>query len=117
MEKRFADCGARVVGVSSDPPEVNLKFIEKYNLPYPILSDAGHALTQALSVGVSTQHPMAKIRKYPHGFSQPAVFIVDREGREKFAWRQQSKITNAFGAARRMEPEQILEAARQLDNG
>ncbi len=60
---------------------------------------------------------MAKIRKYPHGFSQPAVFLYDREGRQRFSWRQRPKLTNWFGAARRIEPRDILEEVQEIANG
>lgn len=106
-----------MVGVSSDPASVNRRFRERYGLPFRILSDPEHRLVRALEVKTSTNHPMAKMRKYPHGFSQPAVFVFDRNGTERFAWRQQPKLTNFFGAARRLPPEEILEKVRAVVEG
>lgn len=106
-----------MVGVSSDPAPVNRKFRERYGLPFRILSDLDHTLVRTLGVKTSTNHPMAKIRKYPHGFSQPAVFVFDRSGTERFSWRQQPKLGNLFGAARRLSPEEILEKVRAVVEG
>ncbi len=103
-----------MVGVSSDPAPVNRKFRERHGLPFRILSDPDHRLVSALGVKTSTNHPMAKIRKYPKGFSQPAVFVFDRNGAERFAWRQRPKLANLFGAARRLSPEEILEKLRAV---
>lgn len=93
---------------------VNRRFRERYSLPFRILSDPDHRLVGALQVKTSTSHPMAKIRKYPNGFCQPAVFVFDRSGAERFAWRQRSRLTNLFGAARRLSPEEILESVRAV---
>ena len=62
-------------------------------------------------------HPMVKIRKYAHGFSQPAVFVYDREGSQRFSWRQRPRLVNYFGAARRIEPRDILEEVKKIANG
>lgn len=43
---------AAVFGVSVDPVESHLKFIEKYNLPFPLLSDESHAVVGAYRVWV-----------------------------------------------------------------
>lgn len=103
-----------MVGVSSDPVSVNRRFRERHGLPFRILSDPDHRLVAALGVKTSTGHPMAKIRKYPNGFPQPAVFVFDRSGAERFAWRQRPRLTNLFGAARRLSPEEILERVRAV---
>ena len=87
----------------------------KYGLPFRILSDAQHLLVRALGIPASTKHPMA--RKYPHGFSQPAVFVYDQAGTQRFAWRQQPRLTNFFGASRRMEPRDILNEVQKIAKG
>jgi peroxiredoxin Q/BCP len=43
---------AVVFGVSVDPVESHLKFIEKYNLPFPLLSDESRAVVDAYGVWV-----------------------------------------------------------------
>ncbi|HJU11644.1 MAG TPA: thioredoxin-dependent thiol peroxidase [Candidatus Binataceae bacterium] len=42
--------GAQVVGVSADRPESHRKFIEKYELSFPLLSDPNHEVTKAYRV-------------------------------------------------------------------
>lgn len=46
----FADVGATVVGVSSDPPASHRAFKEKHRLPFALLSDEGGALRKQLGV-------------------------------------------------------------------
>jgi len=60
---------------------------------------------------------MAKIRRYARGFPQPAVFIFDSQGQQRFFWIQTPKLTNAFGAAKRMSPEEILSRVKELATG
>jgi hypothetical protein len=60
---------------------------------------------------------MARIRRYPHGFSQPAVFVFDGKGKERFGWRQRPKLMNFFGAAGRLSPEEILGKLREVAKG
>jgi peroxiredoxin Q/BCP len=43
---------AVVFGVSTDPEKSHLKFIEKYQLPFPLLSDTEQTLVQAYGVWV-----------------------------------------------------------------
>jgi peroxiredoxin Q/BCP len=43
---------ATVLGISIDPPKSHQKFIEKHQLPFPLLSDESHALVQAYQVWV-----------------------------------------------------------------
>jgi thioredoxin-dependent peroxiredoxin len=41
---------AKVLGVSIDPIKSHEKFIKKYSLPFPILSDPEHKITEAYGV-------------------------------------------------------------------
>ena len=102
------------MGVSCDPPDVNHRFISKLDLPFTILSDPAHLLVKKLGIPVSTRHPMAKIRKYPHGFTQPAVFVFGRQGKRLFSWIQRPRLMNLFGATRRLGPEEILRQVEEL---
>lgn len=45
---RFLDLGYNVLGVSKDSVNSHKKFAEKYNLPFPLLSDPDHLLLEAL---------------------------------------------------------------------
>lgn len=104
----------QLIGISADPPEVNKRFQEKLGLPFQILSDIDCRLVQALNVPISRKHPMAKIRGYTNGFPQPSVFIFDAQGEKQFSWIQRPKLTNAYGAARRMSPEEIISKAKEV---
>ena len=42
--------GYQVVGVSVDSPASHKKFIEKYSLPFPLISDADHSLVEEMGV-------------------------------------------------------------------
>jgi thioredoxin-dependent peroxiredoxin len=44
------DCGVRVIGVSSDGPEAQRRFKEKYRLPFTLLADEDHAIAKAFGV-------------------------------------------------------------------
>lgn len=55
LRDRFAhlkEHDAIVFGVSVDPVASHLKFIEKYALPFPLLSDESHAIVEAYGVWV-----------------------------------------------------------------
>lgn len=43
----FQAKGAEVLGVSYDSPADNAAFVEKYNFPYPLLSDTDQAIAKA----------------------------------------------------------------------
>lgn len=44
--------GAAVFGVSIDPPASHAKFIKKFSLPFPLLSDESRAIVEAYGVWV-----------------------------------------------------------------
>lgn len=46
--RRFLAAGYNVVGVSKDSVDSHKKFAEKYELPFPILSDPDHRIIEAL---------------------------------------------------------------------
>ena len=69
MIKQFIAAGARVVGVSGDKPEQHRSFIERYRLPFPIISDRGGALRKLFGVPKTL------------GFLPGRVtYVVDRQG-------------------------------------
>ena len=47
---RYEKAGLRVVGVSPDPIEAVIKFARKYDLPFPLLADADHAVGERYGV-------------------------------------------------------------------
>ena len=47
LHERFQEKGAQILGVSYDAPSDNAAFVEKYNFPYPLLSDTDQAIAKA----------------------------------------------------------------------
>jgi thioredoxin-dependent peroxiredoxin len=43
----FLAAGFDIVGISPDPPEQNRRFRERFDLPFPLLSDQKHAVADA----------------------------------------------------------------------
>ena len=48
--KEFEDAGAVVLGVSPDDEASHAKFKHKYDLPFTLLADSGHAVADAYGV-------------------------------------------------------------------
>ncbi len=46
----FLAKGYEVLGISPDPVKKHVKFKDKYNLPFPLLSDETHAVSEAYGV-------------------------------------------------------------------
>lgn len=68
----FEKLGAVVVGVSTDPPERNKKFAEKYSLRFTLLSDTEGEVARLYSV----------LRQGTRRLSAERVtFVIDRDGR------------------------------------
>lgn len=67
--------GGQIVGVSSDTPDSHRKFIEKYGLNFPLLSDPGNHVTKAYGVYK---------RKFLYGREfmgvERTTFIIGRNG-------------------------------------
>ncbi len=75
------DAGATVVGVSGDSEASHAKFAEKYDLPFPLLVDAGHAAAKAYGAwGLKKNYG----REY-EGVIR-STFIIDPEGRVAKVW-------------------------------
>ena len=64
----FKDIRAVVIGISSDSVESHQKFIEKYNLPFLLLSDEGGKVREA--------YRAAKFA----GFPARITFVIDKKG-------------------------------------
>jgi peroxiredoxin Q/BCP len=79
----FEKVGARVVGVSRDPMKKHEKFIGKYDLKVPLLSDEDGAISNAF--GTWLEKSMYG-RKYMG--MERATFLIDEGGRVVKAWRK-----------------------------
>ena len=79
----FEKAGAQVVGVSRDPMKKHEKFIGKYDLKVPLLSDEDGAISNAFGTWVEKS---MYGRKYMG--MERATFLIDEEGRVVKAWRK-----------------------------
>ncbi len=48
--KELQDLGYEIVGISPDSPSRHIKFIEKYNLPFPLIADTDHSIAEKYGV-------------------------------------------------------------------
>jgi peroxiredoxin Q/BCP len=82
---RIENKGAVVLGVSPDPIASHVKFKEKYQLNFPLLSDEGHEVAKAY--GVWKEKSM-----YGKKFwgVERSTFIIDDGGRVREVWRKVS---------------------------
>jgi thioredoxin-dependent peroxiredoxin len=81
--QRLRDTGAVVLGVSSDSVDSHLKFIKKYSLNFPLLSDEG------LEV-----HKLYDTWKLKHNYgreywgTERSTFVIDEKGRIRQIFRK-----------------------------
>lgn len=80
----FTDLGAEVIGISSDDEESHQKFTEKYQLPFPLLSDAGGQLRKQYAV------PRAALGLLPGR----VTYVLDGEGRVRYVFNSLSEATS-----------------------
>jgi peroxiredoxin Q/BCP len=67
---------ARVFGVSPDPIESHKKFIDKRQLPYPLISDSSKTIVEAYGVWAQKQMFGKKFMS-----TERSTFVIDEEGR------------------------------------
>lgn len=77
----FAKAGAKVVGVSKDPPAKHLKFSTKHDLKVDLATDADGSVTEAFGVWVEKN---MYGRKYMG--IQRATFLIDGDGTVRKVW-------------------------------
>jgi peroxiredoxin Q/BCP len=96
----YARAGVRVVGVSRDPVRAHEKFIGKYGLKVPLVSDEDGRVSEAF--GTWVQKSMYG-RKYMG--MERATFLIGANGRVLRAWRKvkvpnhAAEVLNAATAA------------------
>ena len=79
----FRSAGVKVVGVSRDPMKRHEKFIAKYDLAVPLISDEDGAISDAF--GTWVQKSMYG-RKYMG--MERSTFLIGADGRVLKAWRK-----------------------------
>lgn len=75
--------GARVVGVSPDPPRSHRKFADKFGLNFTLLADTDRSLAEACGVWVEKS---LYGRKYMG--VERTTFLLDEEGTITRVWRK-----------------------------
>jgi peroxiredoxin Q/BCP len=96
----FRKAGVKVIGLSRDPMKAHEKFIGKYDLAVPLVSDADGEVSNAF--GTWIQKSMYG-RKYMG--MERATYLIGADGRILRAWRK-VKVPN--------HAQEVLQAAREL---
>jgi peroxiredoxin Q/BCP len=96
----FAKAGVKVVGVSRDPMKSHEKFIGKYGLAVPLVSDEDGRISEAFGTWVEKS---MYGRKYMG--MERATYLIGADGRVLKAWRKVKVPQHA---------EEVLRAAREL---
>jgi len=96
----FKQAGVRVIGVSRDPMKKHDKFIAKYDLAVPLVSDEDGRISDAFGTWVEKS---MYGRKYMG--MERATYLIGADGRILKAWRK-VKVPN--------HAQQVLTAAREL---
>ena len=96
----YAKAGVRVVGVSRDPMKSHDKFIGKYGLTVPLVSDEDGRISEAFGTWVEKS---MYGRKYMG--MERATFLIGADGRVLKVWRK-VKVPN--------HATEVLKAAREL---
>ena len=100
LAPEYAKAGIKVVGVSRDPMKSHDKFIGKYSLAVPLVSDEDGRISDAF--GTWVQKSMYG-RKYMG--MERATYLIGADGRVLKAWRK-VKVPN--------HAQDVLESARAL---
>ena len=79
----YAAAGVRVVGVSRDPMKKHEKFIDKYGLSVPLVSDEDGSISMAFGTWVEKS---MYGRKYMG--MERSTFLIGSDGRVLRAWRK-----------------------------
>ncbi len=101
MHAQITDSNAVVLGVSPNDMESHNRFATKFGLPFTLLSDTDHAVSEAYGVWKE----MNAYGKHYIGIER-STFIIDSEGIVRHAWRKVKVDTHT---------ERVLEAVRALE--
>ena len=83
LAEDYAKAGVKVVGVSRDPMKSNEKFIGKYGLKVPLVSDQDGRISEAFGTWVEKS---MYGRKYMG--MERATYLIGADGRVLKAWRK-----------------------------
>lgn len=83
QHSQYESLGAVVLGVSPDPIKKHQKFIDKHDLPFPLLADENHELAEAFGVWKLKK----MFGKEFHGIER-STFIIDESGIVTHAFRK-----------------------------
>jgi peroxiredoxin Q/BCP len=97
LAPEFAKVGAKVLGVSRDPMKKHEKFIDKYDLAVPLVSDEDGRISDAFGTWVEKS---MYGRKYMG--MERATYLIGADGRVLKAWRKVKVPSHA---------EEVLKAA------
>ena len=100
LAPEFAKAGVKVVGVSRDPMKSHEKFIGKYSLAVPLVSDEDGSISNAFGTWVEKS---MYGRKYMG--MERATYLIGADGRVLRAWRKVKVPKHA---------EEVLKAARAV---
>jgi peroxiredoxin Q/BCP len=98
LAPEFAKAGVKIVGVSRDPMKSHQKFIGKYGLAVPLVSDEDGRISNAFGTWVEKS---MYGRKYMG--MERATYLIGADGRVLRAWRK-VKVPN--------HADEVLKAAR-----
>ena len=96
----FAAAGAKVIGVSKDPPKKHQKFIDKYGLKVTLATDADDSVCEAFGTWIEKS-------MYGRNYMgiERATFLIDKTGKIAKIWH---KVKVSGHAA------EVLKAAEKL---
>jgi peroxiredoxin Q/BCP len=100
LAPEFEKAGVKIVGVSRDPMKSHEKFIGKYSLAVPLVSDEDGRISDAFGTWVEKS---MYGRKYMG--MERATYLISADGRVLKTWRK-VKVPN--------HAQEVLAAARQL---
>jgi len=83
LAPQFEKAGAKVIGVSRDPMKKHEKFIDKYSLAVPLVSDEDGRISDAFGTWVEKS---MYGRKYMG--MERATYLIGADGRVLKAWRK-----------------------------
>ena len=78
---QFESADTAVLGVSTDSVESHQKFADKFSLPFSLLSDADHAVSEKYGVWIEKSNYGKKYMGL-----QRATFLINKEGKIAAAW-------------------------------